>query len=58
RAPSARWEPTRGWFEYNAQPEILGSGEFFLVDASQVERVQKEITAQYERAQRRFSQFG
>lgn len=54
-APSARWEPKHGWLPYKAQPEILDSGEMFLIDSSEVERVQREIAEQYEQAQRRFA---
>ncbi|OBH80202.1 hypothetical protein A5681_04555 [Mycobacterium scrofulaceum] len=54
-APSARWEPKHGWLPYNAQPEILATGEMFLIDSSEVERVQQEMIEQYEQAQRRFA---
>lgn len=54
-APSARWEPKHGWLPYNAQPEILVTGEMFQIDSSEVERVQREIAEQYEKAQRRFA---
>lgn len=59
QAPAARWEPNHGWLPYpDAQAEILTSGEMFLVDASQVEQIQQEITGELEKALKRFSAFG
>ncbi len=48
-APADAWGPKRGWLPYSdAQSDILWLGEFFMIDASQVEKVQGEIQARYE----------
>jgi len=47
-APASIWQVKGGWQPYpQAQNEILQSGEFFMIDASQVEKVQGEITKQF-----------
>lgn len=45
-APAERWEVKTGWRPYSgAQGEILDSGDFFLIDESQVPEVQAQLTA-------------
>lgn len=47
-----RWSPNEGgyWFPYpHAQNEILWTGEYSLIDDSQVERIQQEIARDYEK---------
>jgi hypothetical protein len=46
RAPAASWQPRSGWQPNDdAQLDILGTGDFFMVDASQVEDIQNEMRA-------------
>lgn len=45
-APAASWQPHSGWVPNTfAQLDILGLGEFFMVDESQVPAIQAEMTA-------------
>jgi hypothetical protein len=47
RAPAASWQPHNGWQPNTyVQLDILGRGEFFMVDESQVEGIQNEMRAQ------------
>jgi len=47
-APAATWQVKGGWQPYdNAQMDILMLGEFSMIDASEVEKVQGEIRARY-----------
>jgi hypothetical protein len=45
-APAASWQPHSGWVPNTfVQLDILGKGEFFMVDESQVESIQNEMRA-------------
>lgn len=45
-SPAASWQPHSGWVPNTfAQLDILGTGDFFMVDASRVEDIQKEMAA-------------
>lgn len=45
-APAASWQPHSGWVpDTFVQLDILGTGDFFMVDESQVPAVQGEIKA-------------
>jgi hypothetical protein len=46
RAPAASWQPHNGWQPNTfVQLDILGTGDFGMVDESQVQGIQKEMTA-------------
>jgi hypothetical protein len=46
RAPAYSWQPRSGWQpREHVQLDILGLGEMFLIDESQVESVQNEMRA-------------
>ena len=46
RAPAWSWQPHSGWVPNTfVQLDILGTGEFFMVDESQVEDIQAEMRA-------------
>jgi hypothetical protein len=46
RAPAASWQPHSGWVPNTfVQLDILGLGEFFMVDESAVEDIQNEMRA-------------
>jgi hypothetical protein len=50
RAPAASWQPHTGWVPNTyVQLDILGTGDFFMVDESQVEAIQGEMTAAVEK---------
>jgi hypothetical protein len=43
-APAERWTPQAGWFpESNAQLDIRCLGEFFLIDESEVPKIQQQM---------------
>ena len=47
-APASTWQVKGGWQPYpQAQNEILQSGEFFMIDASQVVEVQAQMLAEF-----------
>jgi hypothetical protein len=49
-APAGRWSVEAGWQPYSdAQADITLSGEFFLIDESQVLDVQHEMLLTFER---------
>lgn len=46
RSPAASWQPHSGWVPNTfVQLDILGLGEYFMVDESQVQAIQAEMTA-------------
>ncbi|HTX93656.1 MAG TPA: hypothetical protein VME67_01720 [Mycobacterium sp.] len=46
RAPAASWQPHSGWVPNTfVQLDILGTGDFFMVDESQVDGIQQEMKA-------------
>lgn len=48
RAPAASWQPHSGWVPNTfAQLDILGTGDYFMVDESQVEAIQRAMTAAF-----------
>lgn len=48
-APAQSWRPASGWQPNDhAQDDILWLGEFTMIDASEVARVQAEIQARYD----------
>lgn len=45
-APAFRWTPRAGWKpDDHAQLDILQTGDYFMVDASQVEAIQQQMSA-------------
>ena len=45
-SPAASWQPHSGWVPNTfVQLGILGTGDFGMVDESQVQGIQKEMTA-------------
>lgn len=48
RAPAQRWQVKGGWKpDDEAQHKILMTGDFFMIDESQVAQVQEEMRAEY-----------
>ncbi|ORW25164.1 hypothetical protein [Mycobacterium palustre] len=49
-APAERWNVKTGEWKSDslAQLDILGTGDFFMVDASQVAGIQRKMKARYE----------